>query len=128
MHWIPSTFNGYLFLGTTLEQVCFFQFSIGLTFISYDCIWTQTDNRKLIQIEGEWILRHGNEVMEHVIDYPMKSSKLLCAIGKKVIKFDINREKNSILLHFESNINIEILDTPNYEAYRIDDGEHDFIV
>ena len=120
MHLLPSSFNGSLFLGTTLEYVCFFPYSVMLYF-SYD-------NSKFIKVESRYILRSENEVLEHVTEFPIQSSKLLCCIGKKILKFDINRKENSILLHFESNMSVEILDTPNYEAYRIWDDEQDIIV
>jgi len=121
MHYLPDSFDGSLFLGTEIELVCFFPFSIALGFSG--------DTSKWIQIESEWILRCGNEVLEHITEFPIQSSKLLSTIGKKVLKFDINREKNNILLHLDSDMSIEVVDTPNgYETYKIDDGEQDIIV
>ena len=142
MHLLPSSFDGSLFLGTTLDCVCFYRFSVVLRFVRYEkptlpdicpaCGITLRafgDKGKWIQIESEWILRCGNEVVEHITGFPIQSSKLLCAIGKEVIRFDIDKEKNAILLQFESGISIEIIDTPNgYETYKIDDGEQYIIV
>ena len=142
MHLLPVSFDGSLFLGTTLESVCFYQFSVALSFSSDEkptlpdvcpaCGITLegfSDKGKWIQIESEWILRSGNEVIEHITEFPIQSSKLPCTIGKKVLKFDIDREKNSILLHLEADMSIEIVDTPNgYETYRLDDGEQYIIV
>jgi len=105
MHGFLSSFDASLFLGTELEYVCFYQSNVVLCFSGYEGKWIQTG--------GGWVLRSGNEVIEHNTGFPTQNSKLIGVIGKRLIKVDITGEADSILLHFESGMSIEIIDTSN---------------
>ena len=138
----PSSLDGSLFLGTTLEHVCFNQFSVALGFrdereppksaVCPACgisLGFSNDKGKWIQGECEWTLRCGNEEMEHITEFPIQSSKLPYAIGKKVLKVGFDRKKSSISLQLEFEMSIEVIvDLDEYETHMTDDEDPYIIV
>lgn len=109
MHGLPSDFDFTIFAGRSVHSICFYEYSVTLSF----------DVALSIEIESAFSHRLKDSVDENVVDVPPLESTLMQLIGKTVEKAG-KEGKGTLVLQFAGGQILRCLDnTPMYECYHI---------
>ncbi|MDR1182228.1 MAG: hypothetical protein LBL13_09670 [Bacteroidales bacterium] len=112
MYPIPKDINLQIFKGAIVQQVCFTINTIILLF----------ENKGYIQIEAAFVIKRQNEFKQYEV-YPVYYDKdVLKLLEKKVL--DIYPKNNNLVIEFEDNYLIELINDGQYESFIINiDGK-----
>ena len=117
MYGLPEDFDGSFLVGRTLELVCFAQYQVRLHF------------GPDVDISIESSFEYGMRDRRSLVDRPnVKTSWLMKFLGLSVSSVAAARD-GTLTLRFEDDSWITCYDpTPQYEAYRIRNGDSEIRV
>jgi len=117
MYSLSKDFHEEIFKGKTVEVISFGKFQIDICFS--DKCW--------IHIESGFKLYEKGDLTEEVSNFPLEQTSLLNLLGCVIT--DISRFENEDLsISFGDKVLVILGDVGPYEAYRICDGTHEFLV
>lgn len=117
MYLLPKTFTGSFLIGRRVEVLSFCRYHFDIYFT--DKCW--------IHIESRCRLYQHGELIEDIAAFPLMETQLLRLLEKIVSdvecvdQSDLIIRMDDIVLEIQGNIG-------PYEAYRISDGEREFLV
>lgn len=119
MYLLPQNFTGDFLVGRTVDSISFFQFHFDV-FFSEKC-WLHIESRYRICRKNDF------SILEEPQEFPLIKTLLVQLIGKRISAIKcVNR--SDLIITFDD---LEITVYGNigpYEAYRISDGEQEFLV
>ena len=117
MYLLPKTFTGSFLIGRRVEVLSFCRYHFDVYFT--DKCW--------IHIESRCRLYQNGELIEEIADFPLMGTQLLQLLEKTVSgvecvnQSDLTIRLDDMVLEIQGNIG-------PYEAYRISNGEQEFLV
>ena len=119
MYGLPETFDASVFVGRTLQQVAFSANSVSL--------WFGEDLSVTIESSFSHAASSGSKQAEKQT-VPVAKSSLMQLAGKAVRSAESDRH-GTLTLRFEGGHVLSVFDDlPQYESYRIQQGEDEIIV
>lgn len=121
MHGLPKGFDGMVFVGRCVEQVCFSQNTLHLDF---------GDD---LSITSESLVVHervadGGPVWSERVSVPVETCGLMRLIGPSITHSRVVDDAN-LILEFEDGQILHIMDdSKTYESYRIRVGDREIFV
>jgi hypothetical protein len=112
MYGLPRSFDGNLFVGRTLEQICFSENQISLHF----------DGGVGLTIEGAYSYQNTATVQA-----PTLHAALAKSLGQSIARANGDSDGTLSLL-FDSGDQLNVFDDPHYESYQIRHGTDVIIV
>ena len=117
MYLLPKSFTGSFLIGQRVEVLSFCQFHFDIYF----------SNKCWIHVESGYCLYMDKILVEEVSEFPLKSTVLLQLLERTVSDVQCV-DRTNLKLFFETLV-LEINgDIGPYEAYRISDGNDEFLV
>jgi len=118
MHGLPANFDSSSLVGIKLSQVCFTANTVSLFF----------EKDVSITIMGSFIYRDKLSPAVNKQRIPLSSSNLMSLVSK-VVRLAEAREDGTLILHFENEHALMLLDdSREYESYVIRIGNKEIIV
>ena len=118
MYGLPADFDSKIFVGRTLEQVCFFINQVSFHF----------DQKVSVRLEGEYSLQMDPALEPELIDVPEFHPELTKLLEQTVKNASAARD-GTLALQFSDGAVLTFYDrTPGYESYEISIGERHIIV
>lgn len=106
---LPADFDYSIFVGRTVEQVCFMENMVSLAF----------DERVHINIESSYSLQPSEHDAEVVVDIPPQESNLMQLAGQ-VVDSAHAEGRGTLILRFQGGHVFKCFDDqPMYESYHI---------
>lgn len=117
MYLLPKTFTGSFLIGRRVEMISFCRYHFDIHFT--DKCW--------IHVESRCRLYQHGELIEEIAAFPLIETKLPRLLEKTVSDVECLNRTN-LIIHM-NDIVLEIQgDIGPYEAYRISNGEQEFLV
>ena len=118
MYGLPKDFDVSVFIGKTLDLVCFSVNTVNLIF----------EKNVSIIIMSSFIYQHNCTENTNIQKIPVSSSDLMCLVGQ-VIEHAEGHENGALVLHLDNGQILTILDEfQQYESYMINIGDKEIIV
>jgi hypothetical protein len=109
MYGLPPDFDQHVFVGHSLEEICFNQNQIALRF----------DGNISLVIESAFCHQLTEESDAAIIDVPVAHSNILELLGHSVTDAAVVGQRTLVLI-FDNGHRISVFDNlPDYEAFRI---------
>ena len=110
MYKIPTNYNIEKLRGAIVETISFSPNTIVISF----------GNNGLIAIEGFFSFSLDSKKNEYTELYPIKSDfRLLNLLGLAVTNLIINKNRNSLVITFDKNCELELNSNEMYESFKI---------
>jgi hypothetical protein len=118
MYKISTDINLSILVGMKIQQICFVKYGMTLFFSSTIYIY----------IDSNFKIYMHNKLIDYDIGKLSDNHALLNLVDKKIIKVNIEDERRTLILCFESNERLILESDEMYESFEIYINEDRFIV
>jgi hypothetical protein len=116
MYGLPPDFDGSFFVGRKLEMIC----------VNANQIYLHFNQQLTVTIESSLTYQRGDTAT--IINVPLSKCDLVALLEHSVTQASAGKE-GKLTLKFDNGDTVQCLDDrPNYESYRIRNGDREIIV